>query len=241
MMGKAQISTVSYKRSLIIGTLLGNACSRQWKNESGQLKAQLTVRHAFEHADLAEWKADEFGRLFDANIAVRRDRASGRVQFSITRGKRIRVTDKWFHRNGKKTVSDKIRFMDHPVGMAMLLCDRGSVRKRRKRHKDGTEYYAAPALFLEMGSFSENDAERLSDHIRKLCGAEAVVKTGAGDIPIRKKADRSVIFSNDRPGLSFNAANSEILWGYAGLWMPQVLSVSARFSFIIEKYGKNTV
>lgn len=234
---KARISTVSYKRSLIIGTLLGNGYSRQWKTKSGQLKAQLAVRHDSEYADLAEWKAEEFGRLFDMDIAVRQDKVSGKVQFSITRGKRIRVADKWFCRSGKKIISDKIRFMDHPVGMAMLLCDRGFVKRHKKRHKDGTEYYAPPALFVKMDGFSENDAERLSDHIRSLCGAEARIKPEKGKIADRNEADRSDIFSDKGPRLNFNAANSRMLWEYVNLWIPQVFSMSAKFLFIIEKYG----
>lgn len=215
---KAQISTVSYKRSLIIGMLLGNAHSRQWKNGSGQLKARFTVSSGLRYSDLTKWKADELSRLFDTNLAVKKGKASDRIQFSITRGKRIRVISRWFYRNGGKVVSDKIRFMDHPVGMAMLICDKGTVKTREKKHESGIGYYSAPKLFVRTDSFSHDDIERLLNHIGTLCGAEGLVETKTGR-------------------LCFDNKNSHVLWNYAGQWIPPVKSMSEKFSFMIERYG----
>lgn len=215
---KAQISTVSYKRSLIIGMLLGNAYSRQWKNGSGQLKARFTVSSGLKYSDLTKWKADEMNRLFDGNLTLKKGKASDKVQFSIIRGKRIRVISRWFYRHGNKAVSDKIRFMDHPVGMAMLLCDRGIVKKIEKKHESGIRYYSAPKLFIRMDSFSQDDIQRLLDHIRTLCGAESVLET---------KTRR----------LCFDSKNSRVLWDYANRWIPPVRSMSEKFSFIAERYG----
>jgi len=200
--------------------LLGNASSQLKRTESNQLRAELAVSHTIQYEDLARWKAAEISRLFDTQIKV--EVYQNKARFSVTKGKRIRVISKWFYRNGRKAVTDKIRFMNHPVGISMLLCDAGSIRKRKKRHTDGTLYYSAPCIIIAMRDFSYDDIERFLIHIKKSCGAE-------GDTE-KKGAYQNVIF---------NAENSKKLWHYVSCRIPEVPSVLEKFSFIIERYGIN--
>jgi hypothetical protein len=198
--------------------LLGNASSQLKRTESNQLRAELAVSHTIQYEDLARWKAMEISRLFDTQIKV--EVYQNKARFSVTKGRRIRVISKWFYRNGKKAVTDKIRFMNHPIGVSMLLCDAGSIRKRKKRHKDGTVYYSAPCIIIAMQVFSDDEIERFLIHIKELCGAEGDVR--------KRGAYQDIIF---------NAENSKKLWRYVKFWIPQVPSMSDKFSFIIERYG----
>lgn len=223
-------STVSYKRSLIIGMLLGDSSSRMRKTKSGKLTAEFVVCHSLKQVDLVRWKAMEINRLFAANVVVREYDIYNKAEFSITRSKRIRVVHSWFHRNGEKVITDKIRFMDHPVGIAMLLCDDGSVRKRKKKHKDGTEYYLAPSITIATHSFSKDEVERLLHHIEKLCEAH-------GYINPERRVRRGKKIEYQR--INFNAKNSRVLWHYVSPWIPKVPSMISKFSFLIERYGIN--
>ncbi len=190
------------------------------RTESNKLRAELAVSHTLQYEDLARWKATEISRLFDTRIKA--EVYQNKARFSVTKGKRIRVISKWFYRNGKKAVTDKIRFMNHPVGLSMLLCDAGSVRKRKKRHTDGTVYYSAPCITIAMHAFLYDDIQRLLIHIKESCGAE-------GDTE-KKGAYQNVIF---------NAENSKKLWHYVNFWIPEIPSVLEKFSYIIERYGIN--
>lgn len=190
-----------------------NSYSRQIKSQNGKLLAELTVCHDPEQADLAHWKADEINRLFDSHVMVR-EYDDDKIGFSVIRGRRIRVIHKWFHRCGKKAITNKISFMDHPVGMAMLLCDMSFVKKSEK---------SEPCISIALPCFSKDDVGRLLAHIRKFCGAD-------GYLSDERWECRELIF---------DAENSENLWDYISLWIPKVPSVLDKFSFIGEKYGLN--
>jgi hypothetical protein len=199
--------------------LLGDSFSHNKKAKEGRL-IKFIVRHPLRHIDLIKWKAEEIKRLFKANVSVRKYR--NQAFFSIIQKRRIRVIGKWFYRDGCKIITDKIRFMDHPVGIAMLLCDNGFIKKRKKKHKDGTIYYSAPSITIVTEHFSDNDVLVLMEHIRKLCGAKGYI--GSGNV-------RQV---------KFNAENSKLLWYYVRLWIPDVPSMAYKFAFIIERYGINS-
>jgi hypothetical protein len=193
--------------------LLGNSFFHNKKKE-------FVVRHTLKDIDLIEWKAENINRLFKANMKIRKYR--NQAFFSIIQKKRIRVIGKWFYRDGRKIISDKIRFMDHPVGIAMLLCDNGSVKRHKKKHKDGTIYYSAPSIIIATEHFSDDDVLSLMDHIRKLCSAEGYI--GSGTVS----------------QIKFNAKNSKLLWCYVKQWIPDVPSMANKFAFIIERYGINS-
>jgi hypothetical protein len=217
---KAPDSSVSYKRSLIIGMLLGNSFSHNKKAKNGKLKKTFVVAHPLKEIDLIKWKAEKIKRCFKEDGKIRKYR--NQAFFSIIQKKRIRVIVKWFYRDKDKIITDKIRFMDHPIGVAMLLSDNGSVKKRKKKHKDGTVYYSAPSITIATEYFSDDDIFSLIAHIRKLCGAEGYI--GSGNVK----------------QVRFNAENSKLLWYYVRQWIPVVPSMANKFAFIIERYGINS-
>lgn len=235
---KGSVSTVSYKRSLIIGMILGKAFSRVIRSGK-RLRAEMIVSHSIGEADLVRWKAQEISRYFGGNIAPKEDRNRQRVWFSVTRGRRIRVIHKWFHRDGKKAVTDKIRFMDHPVGLAMLICDNGLVKQRKKRHKDGTVYYSAPYMSLRMRDscsqsgtgFSEDDIENLLIHIKHCFEVQ-------GHVKIREQIRSGKYIRYGR--IKFDIINSIALWRCINPWIPDIPSVSERFALMKERYGTSS-
>lgn len=227
MKGFENLESVSYKRSLVIGTLLGDACSRR-RDSRTKKKAEYSVVHGLHQADLVEWKALEFGRLFGKVPKVRYDLTRNRVGFSLTQGRRLRVIHDWFHRNSRKFIGEKIRFMDHPIGLSMLLCDDGSIRKRKKTHRDGSTYYLNPSITIATHGFDKDSVENLLKHIEGFCGATGYINP-EGRIRGGKKVDYNRV--------NFNAENSRKLWEYVRKWIPKVPSMESKFSFASERFG----
>jgi hypothetical protein len=221
------LDSVSYKRSLVVGTLLGDAFSRR-QDTSSRMKASYAIVHSFAQADLVEWKAAEFERLYRLSLKVHRDSVRNRAYFYLTQGRRLRVIHDWFHRASKKVVTDKIRFMDHPIGLSMLLCDDGSVLKRKKTHRDGTIYYLKPNVTIATHGFDRDSVAKLLGHIEYLCGAQGYVN------PERRwRAGRRREYYR----VYFNSENSLRLWQYVQPWIPRVPSMMSKFAYTIERFG----
>lgn len=224
-----EVQSVSYKRSFLIGCLLGDATSRRrdWKS-TGRLKAEFGFVHALDQLDYLEWKAQQFEIMFGYKPQVHISQRLNRGTFWVSKHGRIRVIHDWFHRSGKKVVTDKIRFMDHPIGLAMLLCDDGSILKRRKSHVDGSVYYLRPSTMIATHGFAPQEVDVLFDHIRNLCDAN-------GYIDVERKVVRGVKIEYARS--YFNVSETEKLWNYVKAYIPQVPSMLKKFSYAIEHYG----
>ncbi|MEA3305498.1 MAG: hypothetical protein U9R52_01630, partial [Candidatus Omnitrophota bacterium] len=57
--------TVSYKRSFLIGMILGDAYTR--RRAKNKLTVEWIISHSERQADLVEWKRDELVRVFGVN------------------------------------------------------------------------------------------------------------------------------------------------------------------------------
>jgi hypothetical protein len=213
--------------------LLGDASSQKRNRKGGILSAEFAVSHSLKQSDLVEWKAQAIEESFNVKLKVyyRNYEYSQFAGFKFTQRKRIRVIHDWFHRGSKKYISDKIRFMNHSIGLAMLLCDDGSIRRRKKQHKSGEIYFLAPSITIATHCFSEEEVTRLLLHIENMCGAKGYIN------PERRfrKGEMKVY-----QRVNFNSENSKILWDYVSAWIPRVPSMMKKFEFIIERYGLKT-
>lgn len=222
--------TVSCKRSFLTGMILGDAYIRRRAKHS--LTVELTISHSESYADLVEWKRDELVRLFGIKKPVIHTSPNGMGRkhfFSFTTGKRIRVISQWFSRNGKRCITPKIRFMDHPIGLAMLLCDDGSVRKRKKFHRDGSMYYLKPSFTIATHSFSREEVLRLLEHISSTFRINGIIN------PERRMREG---VRKEYYRCHFNAENSKKLWQLVLPYMPQIPSIIAKFAYAYECFGR---
>lgn len=211
------VESISYKRSWLIGLLLGKATSKLLKDrDSYQYKAKFVVTDCKERSDFIAWKAQEAQNL----LRIKVDYSIDRLTFSFVSGRRIRVIHEWFYRGQQKVITPKIRFMNHPIGLAMLLCDVGKVLKRKKYHQDGSVYYLKPSIVLMPHSSNSEGTILLMNHIKDLCGA-----TG------------HLIQGKHYPQIRFNVDNSKLLWFYVKDWIPQLASLNMQFADMSEWYG----
>lgn len=225
--------SVSYKRSFLIGMILGDAHTR--KQSKYKLTIEWTISHCEKCADLVEWKRDELVRLFGINKPVihisqngRKGESFKKFLFSFTAGGRLRIVSQWFRKDNRKYITPKIRFMDHPVGLAMLLCDDGSVRKRKTIHKDGSIYFLKPSFTIATHSFSQEEVKRLLDHISFTFGINGIInperRWRSGE---RKEYHRT----------HFNVENSMKLWHLVSPYIPHIPSMNTKFAFAYDRFG----
>ncbi|OQW91563.1 MAG: hypothetical protein BWK79_16595 [Beggiatoa sp. IS2] len=213
------VESVSYKRSWLIGMLLGKAVSKLYVDKNSQkCKAKFIVTGNEEQSDFVAWKAQEARNLL--RIRVDYNSSIDPLTFSLVSGRRIRVIHEWFYRDHHKVITPKIRFMDHPIGLAMLLCDVGKVLKRKKYHRDGSVYCLKPSIVLMPHCSNMDGAILLMNHIKDLCGASS-----------------HLIQGRRYPQISFNVESSKQLWFYVKDWIPQLESLKIKFADTIECYG----
>lgn len=221
--------SVSYKRSLLIGMFLGDSSARIVTKV--KLSSVWRFAHSESQKDLVEWKRQEIQRLFQVNphkISSVHHGKFPRHQFDVHSSQRFRIIRKWFTRHGKKCITEKIRFMDHPAGLAMLMCDDGSVRKRIKWHKDGTVYYLKPSFTIATHGFSEFCVRRLLSHLEKQFGIAGIINW---ERRWRNGERKSY------PRCHFNVENSRRMWSLMAPYIPYVPSMQKKFAYALECFG----
>jgi len=225
--------TVSYKRSFLIGMILGDVHTR--KCAKNKLTIEWTISHSEKYTDLVEWKRNKLVELFEINEPIihlyhngKKGEKFMRALFSFTAGRMLRIVSQWFRKDNRKHITPKIRFMDHPVGLAMLLCDDGSVRKRKTIHKDGSIYFLKPSFTIATHSFSQEEVKRLLDHISFTFGVNGIIN------PERRwrSGERKEYYRTH-----FNVENSMKLWHLVLPYIPQIPSMDAKFAFAYDRFG----
>jgi len=214
-----------------MGMILGDAHTRRRAN--WKLTAEWTISHSERYADLVEWKRNEFVELFGIKRPAIRKRPNGKGTkciFSFSAGKRLRVASQWLSKDKKKYITHKIKFMDHPIGLAMLLCDDGSVRKRKKFHKDGSLYYLKPSFTIATHNFSREEVQRLLDHVSAAFGISGIIN------PERRWRNGK---KKEYYRCHFNVENSNKLWYITAPYMPAISSVKTKFAYAYECFGHN--
>lgn len=127
-----------------------------------------------------------------------------------------------------KIIPDAVELMKHPIGLAMLLCDDGSVLKRKKIYPDGSIHYLKPALTIATHSFSRENVEKLLKHIRELCHASGYIN------PERRiRQGKLVEYNRTR----FNIAEGKKLWGFVVHEIPTIPSMNKKFAYMYETYS----
>ncbi|MFH1478892.1 MAG: hypothetical protein ABIG92_03855 [Candidatus Omnitrophota bacterium] len=227
--------TVSYKRSFLIGMILGDAYTR--KRAKDELTIEWTISHRERYADLVKWKRDELVKLFAIKEPIihvsYNGKKGGKLKkslFSFTSGRMLRIISKWFSKNNSKYITPKIRFMDHPIGLAMLLCDDGSVRKRKKIHKDGSIYYLKPSFTIATHSFSQEEVKRLLAHISFRFGIDGIIN------PERRLRQGEI---KEYYRTNFDVKNSIKLWNLILPYIPQVPSIISKFAYAYDRFGQH--
>lgn len=211
--------SVSYKRSLLIGMLLGKTHSKILSSGEQQ-RAEFTVEHTQEQSDFLAWKAMEIERLLKVKVTFfNREDKKG---FSFAAGRRARIVHKWFHSGNRKVITPKIRFMGHPVGLAMLLCDTAIVQECKQSHSEDS--IGDPLVSVRLDAFMEGEMMLLANHLKAMVDVDTTIEVDTHGLK------RSFY-------VHFDATNSKLIWNVVKRWLPPVKSMQAKFHSFVTSYG----
>lgn len=149
-------STRDEIRSFLIGSLLGDSsanignCQWHWGNIDRQY---------------VEWKAGYVRKNLGFRSRVREQLdpscKDGKMYCFTAAGVkgRLRIYREWFHdKYNQKRITGKIRHLDHPIGLVVLILDQGSCRGGlTKDHKTGSDYYRKPTIRLHLNAHGESE------------------------------------------------------------------------------------
>jgi len=219
------------KREIIFASILGDGYISNEKNQH-----RLCIGHGKDQLDYLNWKIsliNSTGKLKECNSINRSIVEFNGKKFVQYRaywfGKKVlRLYYKRFYNRGHKTVAKVLKYLNSPLVLAMWFMDDGSVFKRKRRHKDGTEYFLRPSLKLCTHSYSKSDNEAILGWLEQTYGIK-------GYITIERK--RNCIASPEYYTLNFNAGESLKIWNLIKTYVVQIRSMQKKFSYMIEYYG----
>ncbi|MEW8959052.1 MAG: endonuclease [Moorella sp. (in: firmicutes)] len=153
-----------YELNIIVGSLIGDGCL-SFAPRSRQ--AYYREHFAPSQRDYRLWKADQLKRL----------------GFKITGDNHLRspslptltrLYQAFYIDNRKCLTSENIKLLTHPVGLACLFMDDGSLVINYSRKKDG--FYIFPRLTFYNFAFTAEENELLRRHLEKTFGLNLRLK-----------------------------------------------------------------
>lgn len=212
------------KNELIISMILGDG--------SISKNLQFVINHAPKQRDYLEWKAKLLGKELGILLPIKMYKTTFSYYTtyfsSVSHLKMIR--ELLYTTNGDKSLEYVFPLLNSPLSLAIWFMDDGSVFKRRKKHKDGSEYFLAPKLKLCTHSYSKKDNELILKWMNDTFNIE-------GYIVIERKRNREG--SPKYYTLNFNVENSNKIWNLISEFVLEVPSMMNKFNFFIEFYSSH--
>jgi recombination protein RecA len=219
------------KREIIFACCLGDGCICKTKINT----LSLAIHHGAKQEDYLRWKTELINstKSFNsfATIQTRLNKLNDKTfveymsRWNDT--KNLRLYYKRLYSNNKKHVNNALQYMLSPISLAIWFMDDGSVFKRKKKHKDGSQYYLRPSLKLCTHSFSKGDNEIILKWLKDNFDIE-------GYIVIERKRNREG--QPEYFTLNFNCDNTLKIWNIIKEYIVKIPSMQNKFSFIEEYY-----
>jgi len=205
-------------RSFLIGSLLGDssasAIAYQW--HWGNIDRGYV-----------EWKAGFVrkhlglpARVHAVNDPSCRDGVMYCFSAASRKG-RLRIYRNWFHdSNNRKCITSKIRHLDHPLGLVVLILDQGSCRGGLTvDHKTGNQYYRKPTIRIHLNAYSEPEL---------ILFQAAMLENFSLDTSLQRK-------SKGYHDVYFNTRHTQELWSMLQPWIPEIGIASRKFHPLISQ------
>ena len=223
------------ERELLISCALGDGCVAHHR---GQDTHWLQLRHCLNQRDYLFWKVTQIeamrlvkGRKFSVREKVNRHRNGKNyplVEATLYGVKYMRILRKWLYRDKRKTASQVLKYLTTSLSLAVLLMDDGSVNRRKRKHKDGTEYFLKPTIRWALCKDAA-ECDLMLTWLKDTFSIEGYkVRHSRKDAPVTYYL------------LNFNVENSLYLWRYIAPYVLQLPSMEKKFDLFIETYPEIT-
>lgn len=218
------------QRSLIYSCLMGDGGLNKFTTKSkGVRYSSLTICHSESQYDYLSYKL----KLLNSCTTIS---GSGRVKDRVTNYKGNKFNQRVitfsdvnyfsilgnkFYKGNKRTVKNILKYVYTDLSLAILFMDDGGLYRRKKKHKDNTEYYLKPSGMLNTQAFSYEDNLLIKEWLLVNYGIECSVQ--------KHKKDYYILW--------FNKDNMYKVWCIISKYVKNIPSMISKFDLCVHFYG----
>lgn len=218
------------QRSLIYSCLMGDGgLSKNVTKSKGIRYSSLTIRHSEKQFDYLYYKTKllnsctslKKGGVVKDEITVYNGKSFKQKAVSFNDVNYFSRLGNRFYINNKRSVKNILRYIYTDLSLAILFMDDGGIYRRKKNHKDGTQYFLKPSGALNTQAFSYEDNNLIKEWLFSTYGIEANVQ----------KHKKKYYF------LWLNKDNMYKVWCIIRKYVKGVPSMVNKFDLCVEFYG----
>lgn len=155
------------ERNIIVGSLLGDG-SLDLSGRS--VNARYREHGCDAQMNYRKWKAEQLKGL-DFKFS---DKGKYGLVYSLSRERFTKLYHIFYTNKVKVLTKESVKLLDHPIGLACLYMDDGSLVISSNKRKDSI--YLSPQLTIYSLNFSEEENIILRDHINNTFGVNFILK-----------------------------------------------------------------
>lgn len=218
------------QRSLIYSCLMGDAgLSKNVTKSKGIRYSSLTIRHSEKQFDYLYYKTKllnsctslKKGGVVKDEITVYNGKSFKQKAVSFNDVNYFSRLGNQFYINNKRSVKNILRYIYTDLSLAILFMDDGGIYRRKRKHKDGTQYFLKPSGALNTQAFSYEDNNLIKEWLFSTYGIEANVQ----------KHKKNYYF------LWLNKDNMYKVWCIIRKYVKNIPSMLNKFDLCVEFYG----
>ena len=215
------------EREIIIACLLGDAGLNKYKTKNGYKRSEIIITHSENQFDYLYWKINLLNSLQTFHKKAKtRDKLTefnGKIfkqkEMRIGNAKYLNIIGEWMYKDDIKNCKNVIKYINSPLALAIWFMDDGGIYRRKRHHKDGTEYFLKPSSKLCTHNFSHDEQLLICEHFEKTYGVNAKICK-----------DKKYEY------LWFNKEDTKIIWDLIKSYVMQIESMKNKFDLCIKFY-----
>lgn len=203
--------------------------SRFITKSKGIRYSTLTICHSETQYDYLYYKTDLLNKCTVLN-------KGGRVKDKLTvyKGKKFKqkivtfndvnyfsIIGRKFYIDNKRSTKNILKYIYTDLSLAILFMDDGGLYRKKKKHKDGTQYYLRPSGVLNTQAFSYEDNMLIKEWLLSTYGIESKVQKHKGKYYI----------------IWLNKDNMYKVWCIIRKYVKLVPSMIDKFNLCVDFYG----
>lgn len=218
------------QRSLIYSCLMGDGgLSKNVTKSKGIRYSSLTIRHSEKQFDYLYYKTKllnsctslKKGGVVKDEITVYKGKSFKQKAVSFNDVNYFSRLGNRFYINNKRSVKNILRYIYTDLSLAILFMDDGGIYRRKRKHKDGTQYFLKPSGALNTQAFIYEDNNLIKEWLFSTYGIEANVQ----------KHKKNYYF------LWLNKDNMYKVWCIIRKYVKNIPSMVNKFDLCVEFYG----
>lgn len=218
------------QRSLIYSCLMGDGGLSKFTTKSKGIRySTFTIRHSEKQFDYLYYKTSLLnkcttlsrGGVVKDEILEYNGKTFKQKYVTFSDVNYFSILGKRFYINNKRSPKNILKYIYTDLSLAILFMDDGGIYRRKKKHKDGSQYFLKPSGALNTQAFSYEDNILIKEWLLETYGIEANIQ----------KHKRKYYF------LWLNRDNMYKVWCIIRKYVKDIPSMVSKFDLCVEFYG----